>query len=114
MVQETLPTTNFYAQRPGIYHVWANVDYRNPGAANTYGLGLWLNGNSAFLLYRQQKRDGGFGATVDFGHSLNGTVALGVGDYIQLNSWNGSGVDALTLSALNNCPRISILWLGPN
>jgi len=114
MSQEVLPTTNFYAQRPGIYQVWANVDYRTPGGANTYALALWLNGNSSFILYRQQKRYGGFGATIDFAHSLSGIVALGVGDYIQLNSWNGSGVDILTLSALNNCPRICIMWLGPN
>ena len=56
MSQEVLPTTNFYAQRPGIYQVWANVDYRTPGGANTYALALWLNGNSSFILYRQQKR----------------------------------------------------------
>lgn len=114
MVQETTPTTNFYAQRPGIYQVWANVDYRTPGGANTNALAIWLNGDSSFILYRQQKRYGGFGATIDFAHSLEGIVALGVGDYIQLNSWNGSGVDILTLQAINNCPRICIMWLGPN
>jgi hypothetical protein len=114
MVIETLPTTNFYAQRAGIYQVWANVDFRNPGAANTYALAFWLNGSSGSILYRQQRRMGGFGSTIDFCHSISGIVALGVGEYIQLNSWNGSGVDVLNLTAINSCPRIGILWLGPN
>ena len=114
MVLDDTPVTDFYAQRTGIYQVWANVDYRNPAGANTYSLALWLNGDSSFILYRQQKRMGGFSSTTDFGHSLNGIVALGVGDYIQLRSWNGSGTDVLNLTATNNCPRICIMWVGPN
>jgi hypothetical protein len=112
MAIETSPYSNFYAHRPGIYQVWANVDFRNPAGANTYALAIWLNGSSSFLLYRQQKRMGGFGSTVDFGHSLEGIVALGVGDYVQLNVWNGSSTDALTVQATNSCPRICIMWLG--
>ncbi|MGH7240490.1 MAG: hypothetical protein ACREHG_10580 [Candidatus Saccharimonadales bacterium] len=114
MALEATPVSDFYAQRAGVYQVWANVDFRNPGGGNTYALALWLNGLSSNIEYRQQKRMGGFGTTIDFGHSLNGIIFLGVGDFVELRYWNGSGTDVLNVQATNNCPSIRILWLGPN
>jgi hypothetical protein len=108
MVIQTLPTTDFYVQRAGTYQVWLNVTFSGPAAATDCMSGFCLN-NGPFR-WQVQGRIPGFSGT-GFSHSISGTMFLNVGEIITPQVWNGAAV-TLNMQAVNNTPRVQIMWLG--
>lgn len=108
MVIQTLPTTDFYVQRAGTYQVWWNVTFASQAAATDCMAGLLINGTAT--RWQVQGRIPGFNGT-GFSHSLSATMFLAVGETITPQVWNGSAT-TMTCQAVNNTPRIEIMWLG--
>ena len=114
MVLEDTPVTDFYAQREGCYQVWANVEYINPSGAATHMLSLSINGTT--LRYRMQHRMGGWGTAASdaFANSVSGIIYLNVGEFLQVQAWSSLTASNLVIKSANNCPRVAMMWLGPN
>lgn len=109
MVIQTLPTTDFYVQRAGTYQIWFNVTFGTLSAATDCMSGLLING--ANTRWQVQGRIPGFNGT-GFSHSLSAMIFLSEGETITPQVWNGNATTVMACQAVNNTPRIQIMWLG--
>ena len=109
MVIQTLPTSDFYVQRAGTYQIWLNVTFSGPATATDCMSGIMLN--NVNTRWQVQGRIPGFAGT-GFSHSISGMLFLNVGEIITPQVWNGSATVNLNTQAVNNTPRIQIMWLG--
>lgn len=109
MVIQTLPTTDFYVQRAGTYQIWFNVTFATLSTATDCMSGLLIN--NANTRWQVQGRIPGFSGT-GFSHSFSAVMFFSVGEIITPQVWNGNATTTMTCAAVNNTPRIQIMWLG--
>ena len=110
MVLQNTPMSDFYAQRTGTYQVWYNLGVNALAAATSVMTAIAVNGSA--LLWENQVRIEAFSGTF-FSISTSGLVYCTAGEYIEFQAWNGSATTTMTIAAVNNTPRIAIMWLGP-
>jgi hypothetical protein len=103
------PVTDFYVQREGTYQIWCNVEANGNGtAAPIFRVGLLLSATYRRwdVITKLHSNSG-----VGFTSSTNGTAILSVGERVGVVMYQNSGFN-VTVAAINNAPRLVIMWLG--
>jgi len=102
--------SEFYAQRDGIFAVYATALFTNNSAHDkTCKIAIWVNSNT---IYAREAPVVGTNSGQDHWRQVNGDVSLTEGDLVQIKVDNQLSAD-ITVKAQFNSPRLCILWKRP-
>ena len=109
MVITDTPATTFYIQRDGTYAMFLTVTMAGNGSScPTMLAGLNVNGST-----RRWDEISGMSSTS--GQQLifcsQGMIFMSAGEYVQAWTYHNSA-SSETIKAVNNTPRLVIMWLG--